>query len=108
MYVQERNLSTTEKMSVPCGFVLGTFLCICVRNAGERCCSRLIAHLLSFQSCVCVCGCVSALRMDLQNGVHVGKLNTLAGGSMLPGTLAFDSGKGYHHRALWHDLGHKR
>jgi hypothetical protein len=43
MYVQEKNLSTTENVSVSCGSIVRTFLCICVRNAGERCCSRLIA-----------------------------------------------------------------
>jgi len=55
-----------------------------------------------------VAGSVSALRKDLQNGVHLVKLNTFAGGSMLSGTLAFDSGKRYLQRALWLNLGHQR
>jgi hypothetical protein len=54
-----------------------------------------------------IAGSVSALRKDLQNGVHVVKLNTFAGGSMLSGTLAFDSGKRYRQRALWLNLGHQ-
>ena len=49
--------------------------------------------------------CVSALRKDLPNGAHVDRLKTFAGGNILPGTLAFDSEKGYRHRTLWHDHG---